>query len=263
MFSFFWSQWVVPGMRWTVVLASVLVVPFLLVAAFPLLLPAVGARFRWGLVRADILLYWLCGSALWLSELHRKDIIHLVYGSPLWVILFVYFLTEHQRKRARPALHVLTITSVSLVFINLSLLLGTHTVATRVGTVKSFGDIPVLPFLNREVSPGEEVFVYPYCPKLYFLGAITNPTPYSIMVYNYNAPEQFHEVIRILDQHQVRYVVWDKMAEKLIPEVFPGSTQLPPEGLIIEPYLESHYKLVQVIDRYRIMERIDPSSQNK
>ena len=263
LFVFYWNQWVVPGMSWTVALASILIIPFFLIAAFPLLLPALGVRFRWGLSRVDILLFWLCGAALWFAELHRKDVIHLVYGSPLLIILCVYFLTKNQRSPDRYALQVLTITSVLLVFVNPSLLLFTHSVATRVGTVKSLKDIPVLSFLNQHVSPGEEFFAYPYSPNFYFLADATNPTPYSILVYNYNTPDQFQEVVRILEQHKVRYVIWDKAVKDLMPVAFPGSEQMPPEGPIIEPYLESHYKLVQVIDGYRIMERIDRSSKQQ
>ncbi len=43
----------------------------------------------------------------------------------------------------------------------------------------------------------------------YFLSGTTNPTRYSLLIYNYNTPAQFHEVIRVLDQHKVRYVVWN------------------------------------------------------
>jgi hypothetical protein len=117
-----------------------------------------------------------------------------------------------------------------------------------------FRDAPVLTFLDKNVAPGEEIFAYPYCPRYYFLSSTTNPTPYSILIYNYNTPSQFQEVVRILDQHKVRYVLWEMNLEQLTG-AFPASTQLPPGGLIIEPYLESHYKLVQVVDGLRIMER--------
>ncbi len=118
-----------------------------------------------------------------------------------------------------------------------------------------FRDAPVLGFLEKHVAPGEEIFAYPYCPRYYFLSSTTNPTPYSILVYNYNTPSQFQEVIRILEQHKVRYVLWDRNLAQVTAAVFPASTRLPPGGFIIEPYLESHYKLVQVVDGFRIMER--------
>ena len=67
------------------------------------------------------------------------------------------------------------------------------------------------------------------------------------MAYNYNTPSQFQEVVRILEQRKVRYVVWDQHFARLAADIFPGSQYPPPGGYIIEPYLESHYKVVQVV----------------
>ena len=118
-----------------------------------------------------------------------------------------------------------------------------------------FRDAPVFKYLDSHVASGEEIFAYPYIPKYYFLGSTTNPTPYSILIYNYNSPSQFQEVVRILEQRKVRYVIWDVNFARLTATVFPGSEQPPPGGYIIEPYLESHYKVVQIVDGTRIMER--------
>jgi hypothetical protein len=123
-------------------------------------------------------------------------------------------------------------------------------------------DAPVLAYLDEHVAPGEEIFAYPYCPRYYFLSATTNPTPYSILVYNYNTPSQFQDVVRILEQRKVKYVLWDSDFAKATVDVFPGSTQPPPGGFIVEPYLESHYKLVQVVGGVRIMERNPDANSN-
>jgi hypothetical protein len=249
---------VVKGLIWTVPMAAVLVTPLLFIAAFPVLLPALGARYRWNIARADILLYWLCGGAVWLSELHRKDIGHLVYGSPLLMILCVHFLAEYRDKVALFALQLLAVSSVALALFNpLCFLLAAHSVPTQVGMVKTLKDIPLLTFLREHTSPGEEIFAYPYCPRYYFLGGAANPTPYSILLYNYNTPDQFREAVQILEQRKVRYVVWDLDLERAKADVFPASVRLPAGGLIIEPYLESHYRAVQDVDGFRIMERSD------
>jgi hypothetical protein len=105
------------------------------------------------------------------------------------------------------------------------------------------------------VAPGAEIFVYPYAPRYYFLSSATNPTPYSILVYNYNTPSQFQEAVRILEQHKVKYVLWDSGFTQATTDVFPGAAVLPPGGLIVEPYLEAHYKQVDVAGGVRIMER--------
>jgi Dolichyl-phosphate-mannose-protein mannosyltransferase len=253
----YWDHWTIAKntFRWTVPMAAILMLPVLFIAALPALLVILGAKCRWNLTRPDVLLYWLCGGALWMAELHRKDMAHLVFGSPLLIVLCVHFLLESRSKISNAAIQVLSISAVCLIGFNLCVLLGAHTVATRVGSIQTFKPVSALTFLEDHVAPNEEIFAYPYCPRYYFLSSTTNPTRYSILIYNYNTPSQFREVVRTLEQRKVKYVVWDKTLEQVTAEVFPESTKLPPGGLIVEPYLESHYKLVQVIDGFRIMER--------
>jgi hypothetical protein len=262
--SNYFDHWIINknGFRWTIPLAAIVFVPLLFIAALPALLIAVAARSGAHSAKPEILLYWLSGSAIWLSELHRMDMPRLVFGSPLLIILCVYLLTEYRRRLANAALQALSTTAVCLATFNLlCVLAGAHAVKTRIGSVQMFRDAAVLTYLQQHIAPGEEIFAYPYCPRYYFLAAATNPTPYSILVYNYNTASQFQETVQILNQHKVKYVVWDDNFAKATIDVFPGSTQMPPGGLIMEPYLESHYNLVQVVDGIRIMQRkIDASS---
>jgi 4-amino-4-deoxy-L-arabinose transferase-like glycosyltransferase len=258
LFQYYWNNWSIPtgGFRWTVGMAAVLIIPFLVVAALPALLLILGVRNRTDSMRPEILLYWICGCALWLSEFHRKDIFHLVYAAPLLIILCIHFLGESRGKIAGLALQTLSISAACLATFNLFVVLTTHSIVTRVGSVAVFRDDPVLTFLDKHVAPGEEIFAYPYCPRYYFLTATTNPTPYSSMMSNFNTPSQYQEVIRVLDQHKVRYVVWDTITEtKVAGAIYSASMRMRPEDYIVEPYLESHYKAVWAENGVRIMER--------
>jgi hypothetical protein len=209
-------------------------------------------------MRPEIVLYWLCGWALWLSEIHRKDIGHLVFGSPLLMILCIYYLEQYRVKVADLALQILAISAACLAGFNLFLALSAHPLATRVGSVAVFKNIPVLALLDDKVAPGEEIFAYPYCPMYYFLSATTNPTRYGGLVYNFNTRSQFEEVVRVLEQRRVKYVLWDtNFQAKEVAAKFPASARMTPSGLIIEPYLESHYKLVKEEDGVRLLERED------
>jgi hypothetical protein len=255
-----WDHFVIAksGFRWTIVTAAVLITPFLFVAASPALLPALAARCRCNTMRPEIVLYWLCGWALWLSEIHRKDIGHLVFGSPLLMILCIYYLEQYRVKVADLALQILAISAACLAGFNLFLALSAHPLATRVGSVAVFKNIPVLALLDDKVAPGEEIFAYPYCPMYYFLSATTNPTRYGGLVYNFNTRSQFEEVVRVLEQRRVKYVLWDtNFQAKEVAAKFPASARMTPSGLIIEPYLESHYKLVKEEDGVRLLERED------
>jgi hypothetical protein len=237
-------------------MAAVLITPFLFVAALPVLLPILGARFKWNTIRPEIALYWLCGWALWLSEIHRKDISHLVFGSPLLIILAVHLLIEHGGKVANVALQILIISGGCLACFNLFLVLTAHPLVTRVGTVAVFKDDPVIPFLDEHVAPGEEIFAYPYCPMYYFLSSAVNPTHYSILVYRYNISSQFEEVVRTLEERRVKYVIWDTGFEARAASIFfPAAKPVNPHEHILEPYLESHYKVLKTMNGIHIMER--------
>jgi hypothetical protein len=194
---------------------------------------------------------------LWLGEIHRKDIFHLVFGSPLLIILSIYYLEQYRAKVAELALQVLALSAACLAAFNLFLVLSARPLATRVGTIALFKNVPVLSVLDDKVAPGEEIFAYPYCPMYYFLSATTNPTRYGGLLYNFNTPSQFEEVVRVLEQHRVRYVLWDTHFQaKEVAALFPASAHISPGALIIEPYLESHYKVVWADADTRLMERL-------
>lgn len=262
---YYWDQWVIPkgALNWTIGMATVLITPFLFIATLPALLVILSARCKWNTLRPEVLLLWLCGWALWLSELHRKDIHHLVFGSPLLIILCVHLLGERREKIADLTLQILSISAGFLACFNLFMVLAAHTLTTRVGSVAVFKSDPVLTFLNDHVTPGEDIFVYPYNPMYYFLSATSNPTRYSILIRNYNTRSQFEEVIRDIDEHQVKYVVWDTSFAARAAVFFPGSKSTRTEDLVVEPYLESHYKLVQESSGICLMERMGEGQRYK
>jgi 4-amino-4-deoxy-L-arabinose transferase-like glycosyltransferase len=255
---YYWGRWQIAksGISWTAAMAAFLMIPLFFVAALPALLPILGARFKWSIMRPEIVLYLLCGGALWLSELHRKDIAHLVFGSPLLIILCIHYLAEYRGKVADYTLKSLSVCAGCLAAFNLALILVAHPMATRVGSVEVFESDAALTFLDEQVAPGEKILSYPCSPMYYFLSNTTNPTPYSLLLYDYNSPSQFHDVIRILEQDKVKYVLWDtNFLAKDAPFVFPNMKSRQPSELIMEPYLESHYRLVKSEDGVRIMER--------
>ncbi len=262
LFSTHWVSW--PGSEgglwWTFPLSAILIAPFLFVAVLPVLLLFIGARSRWNMARPEIMLYWLCGGAIWLAEIHRRDIAHLIFGSSLLVILAIHFLTERHGRIASIALQMLSISAACLILFNLCcLLIASHNVPTRVGLAKMYRDPPVLPFLLQHVPAGEEIFVYPYAPQYYFLSSTTNPTPYSGLVNHVSNPLLFRDVVRILDQHKVKYVIWDPTDSI---DAFPSLKKLSSSEPTLEPYLESHYNVVWDVNGVRIMERREDANAN-
>jgi hypothetical protein len=253
----FWAHWtmLIHGIRWLEPVAVLLILPLLLVAALPALVPVLGIpRWRDNL-KPEILLYWICGWALWLAEFHRRDIAHLTAGSLLLIILCVHFLGEYGRQIADWALQLLAISAVALATVNLFMVLAVRSVPTRVGTVAMFKPDAVIAFLDKHTTVGEEIFFYPYCPMYYFTTNTANPTRFSLLIYNYNTPPQFREVIHVLDQRRVHYVVWNTNFAKKSGFYFSASFNHPAGGLLMEPYLETHYRVVEDVNGFRIMER--------
>ena len=257
-FHEYWNQFASAGgySVGSYLFASVLILPFLFIAGLPLLMIAAGLRYNWKAASAHVVLFLLCGIAIWLSEFHRKDIYHLVFGSPLLLILFCSMLIEHRLKVSRAVLTVLTVTASCLAIFNLLLVLTAHSVSTRVGTVAMYKDSPALQFLDAHTVPGEETFVYPYCPIYYFLSATTTPARYLTLTYNYNTETEFKDTIRTLEDHKVRMVLWNTdFLVKSAPVVFAEAARKPSYGFVMENYLESHFRTVYEANGIRILER--------
>ena len=200
----------------------------------------------------------LAGGAIWLSEIHRKDVFHLVYGSP--VLLIVLFAGADRILKARAGRAFAAILAVGLIaFGSLNFaahLRGSHAVETRRGTIQSASDHEVLRFLCTSVNRREPVFIYPYYPAFYYLADLSNPTRFSILLYGYNTPEQFDEVIRNLEEKRVRYVLWDQevYGDKL-RTWFPAYRHPTGDKLKLENYLQANYDLVAVKSGFRILKR--------
>jgi hypothetical protein len=130
------------------------------------------------------------------------------------------------------------------------------TMETRRGAIQLFTDDDALDFLHQNIPAGEQVFVYPYYPMYYFLANVRNPTRYSILMYHINTPEQFDEVIQALESEQVKLVLWDTwVAGANLRQWFPEYQDPPADEQRLEQYLNDNYKVVQVKNRFRILQR--------
>ncbi len=258
----YWNGWIglAGGSNWSIALAVILIIPFALVSAIVPLLLVLAFRYQRASFTSVVLLCCLAGFAMWAAELHRVDMYHLVYASPLLVILFTHALGERRDRIYDLGAQSLAISASCLMAFNLLwVAAGSHRVTTRVGTVYVMGIDPVLNFLIKDLPPGAETLIYPYCPIYYFLAGVPNPTRYSFLVYGYNIPSQFQEVVKILENRRVKYVVWDTTyIARFSRDILPGSQPQKPEDYILEPYLESHYKSVQNFNGVEVLERTDP-----
>lgn len=79
-------------------------------------------------------------------------------------------------------------------------------------------------------------------PDLYFYLNLRNPTPMPIIKNNgYTTAEQVADVLRGLQQHQVRYILWTEDFEELPEWQDPRDDHLGP----LRDYMHGHYRLVR------------------
>lgn len=228
------------------VLAPVFTAPYFFIDALPfLLLILVAVRWK-DAMQPRVLLFLLCGTAMWFSEFHRKELGHLTIGSPLLIIVLCYLLLQYKAKFAGIALQLLAICSVALAGFNLMMVAGAHPMHTRVGTVRVYKPFPVVKYLEKHTHPGEYIFCFQYCPAYYFLDRLRNPTRYNLLTYNFYTKAQFEQAIREIQRAKVKYVVWQGGAAlKQMYHLLPGSNKKPPYGFIMGDYLHSHYHEVK------------------
>lgn len=257
LFSFFWRgvPLSTPDTYGIFLFSCLLIAPFLFVVVLPglLILQVCGRRLP--AMPADVWLYLLCGAALWISELHRTDITHLAFGSPVLIILSIRFLSESTRRLSRLALVLLTGSAGTLAICSLLSVVTAHPVATRVGEVRLLNSGQEIAALNMHFAPGEEVFVYPYCPTYYFLTQTNNPTRFSELQPTFNTHAQVQEVISSLESRKIKHVLWDLHYSNTLARVFPASLHLPYDLAPVETYLRAHYNVIWSQNEFQILER--------
>jgi len=205
---------------------------------------------------------------LWISEAHRPDIYHLVWGSPVLFTLLYLLLNVLLRNRKT----ILTVTFGTIIICSFTLgmfnLLKSSTASERTisrrGTFYSFGRDDALAFLHQEIKAGEYVFVYPYDPMYYFLAEVKNPTRYNNLIYRYHTELQFEEAIESLENKNVRYILWDTVKEgDNLVRWFPGYKHPNEESLIMERYITGKYNPIGIKNGFRIMKRNGASKEAK
>jgi len=237
-------------------------IPLAVIAVLPLLAVGLLVRARIHAVRKDIVVnatvaaYLLMGLAMWLSELHRPDIYHLIWGSPL--LLIAVFVLAARLIPAKPQLVMLSVLGftilVSGAFNAVRAMTAHEVITTRRGLVHLDKPDPALEFVLQHVSANAPLFVYPYYPMYYYLADVRAPTRYSILVHNYNTRPQFEEVVNDLERAKVEFVLWDTLVSgENLKRWFPGYVH--PSDLPLEDYLVLNYDEIGVANEFRILRR--------
>jgi hypothetical protein len=190
-----------------------------------------------------LLLLQACGA--FLSEIHSPDIVHLIWGSPLLLILFAYQwerLNSGVRALKRPlqiagvGVIALTLFAAGRKAINMSRIDGR--VETRRGVLYMQPDLAAqtqarIDAIERRVPPGGETFFYPYMAEIYFLTATRNPTRYDVLLPDFHRTDQIQEANASLQRARPAYVFgFDRIQLLTIRPHFPDD---PPDTIRPHP----------------------------
>lgn len=245
------------------VTTALMAVPVVVVALAPLASMVLMAerlyrgRESW---RTPQVTLWAGGVALMLSEGHRWDLFHLIYGAPLLLGgLIGETLSGTVTLFRRRLAGVLAVCTMAQGIWQGAIAVSAHVRHdTRRGPVRTHEPNDALQFLLDRTTPGEYVFVYPYYAMYHFLANVQNPTRYAILMYGYNTVEQFRESVQDLERTKPRYVLWDTLVDGgNWTRWYPAYLAPREEDRIIEPYLTRHYRMIDMKSGFRIMERVE------
>jgi hypothetical protein len=247
-------------------LSSLLIFPYILIFLLPFIV--IGLCFfgiknkshRSSIFNVSTIPYWAVGIGLWFSEAHRPDIYHLVWGSPIMIILFYLLLNVLFNNRKLILTIVFGFILISSFTLGMFNLLKSSSakekIISRRGIFYSYEEDEALTFLHKEVKEGDYVFIYPYYPMYYFLANVKNPTKYNNLIYNYHTKFQFQDAINALEKAKVKYILWDTVAEgKNLIIWFPNYKHPKKDSLIMEQYIIDNYNQIDIRNGFRIMER--------
>lgn len=271
LFEFYWPAWLSFFRQFfpeavSLGMSSVFLVPFAFLLSLPFLVAGLALVSyrpfpnRPVHARSTTTTCLCCGFALWISEAHRMDLFHMVYGAPLLLVAFLG-IWSHGSEKTEPfrryALYLLSLALLAFgTFNGLFASTADTRIETRRGTLYGFREDPALMYLLEHTRPEEQVFVYPYYPMYYFLANVHNPTRYNNLIYGYHTEEQFREVITDLEKTKVRLVLWDTVVGgKNLKTWFPQYEHPREEQLELEHYFQAHYDVIGMENGFRILRR--------
>ena len=193
-----------------------------------------------------------CSMGLLLSVVAtRRDAIHFMFLAPIFCLILAWFLDGKDIRlrildSVRPALIflltlVFTINGIAMLASNGN---ARRYVETRRGRLRVPAGEAALSYLQKHTVPGEQIFVYPWCPLYYYLTAASNPTRYEFMLPGYHTAEQFQEALRSIAARRPRVVLFQPAFYEEMTLVLPST----PIAVLAAPDSLTDY----ILAKYRV-----------
>jgi hypothetical protein len=190
----------------------------------------------------------IVGLALFLSVAPAPDDVRMA-GISLPALILLGWLMDSSRKLVRAFLSVVAV-GLALVAFHAVVAKGptpAGILTTPEGELafSDRGAFEVYAWVQQHTQPSE-YFYSPESPDEYFYLNLRNPTPLTFITNNgFTTTEQVAEVIRGLQQHRVRYILWDPQGLDVLPAwENPSDDHLGP----LRDYIHSSYMRTKVFD---------------
>jgi hypothetical protein len=190
----------------------------------------------------------LSGVALLLTQVPRMDTLHLIWSTPILLVLGAVAL----ERVPRPLAVISGIAVVALVWPTLSSRLAyvsepRAALADVSAPVDTAADIQgALDAIQQRTRPDEPIFVYPTSPLVYALAIRPNPTRFDHLNPGAANAEQLQGVIDDLQRAHVRIVV--------VSDFWQNAWGPPGANAVLEDWINTHYAEVGRHGAYRVLE---------
>jgi 4-amino-4-deoxy-L-arabinose transferase-like glycosyltransferase len=256
------------------------IVPFLPFLGLALLILKVSRAMRESRLSAKdsfCVLVSACGLGLALGVVAtgRPDVDHLIYVAPPLILLLgmvssgrvvkSWLLTEVQPLLL--AFLMVTFTAFGMVFLLSGPRSAEQSLETRRGRIRLPCCDTVIPYLQRHVQAGEQIFVYPYQPLYYFLTATSSPTGLDYLQLGLHSEGQIEEMLNQLAAHSPKCVVWaPSFNTQIITGAWPATPQQVLSKDIIRDFILARYQPCAMLtsghDPYIFLVRKDSACPN-
>jgi hypothetical protein len=192
-------------------------------------------------------LYLLAGLALMLTEFPRMDTLHLIWATPLLLVVAAIALERVPRAVAIACLVVTGVLLWPTLSARLTLVSLPRSQVDGVwAPAQTAADLqPTLDDIRQRSQPGEPIFVYPSSPLLYVLADRPNPTRFDHLNPGAASPQQVQQVIADLERANARVVV--------ISDFWEAAWGDPGPNAALESWIAAHYSEVARHGAYRVL----------
>ena len=179
----------------------------------------------------------------------RADIVHFVYLFPFFLLTISWFIEgTHVSLPSLKAVKPLAVNILALAFLLFSgsllwrVAAPSRIIDTRRGVITAPKPDDVVEFVQQHVSPGSQLFVYPYLPLYYYLTATAAPVSLDYFQPGMSTWDQAAMIIQRLQEQPQVPVLFEYGFTSKIPTSWPSTSLSAIANDSVTDYLLSDYR---------------------